>query len=60
MNKAILSVDDEKIILESLKYQLKKNFQDEFILEFAQSGAEAIEIIDELINENIRLVHVVC
>ena len=44
MNKAILSVDDERIILESLKFQLTKNFQNEFILEFAESGIEAIEI----------------
>ena len=59
MNKAILSVDDEKIILESLKYQLTKNFQNEFILEFAESGAEAIEIVDELINDNIELLLII-
>ena len=59
MNKAILSVDDEKIILESLKYQLKKNFQDEFILEFAQSGTEAIEIVEDLVNENIELLLII-
>ena len=59
MNKAILSIDDEKIILESLKYQLTKNFQNEFILEFAESGAEAIEIVDELINDNIELLLII-
>lgn len=59
MNKAILSVDDERIILESLKFQLTKNFQDEFILEFAESGAEAIEIVDELINDDIDLLLII-
>ena len=59
MNKAILSVDDEKIILESLKYQLTKNFQNEFILEFAESGVEAIEIVDDLINDNIELLLII-
>ena len=59
MNKAILSVDDERIILESLKYQLTKNFQNEFILEFAESGVEAIEIVDDLINDNIELLLII-
>ena len=59
MNKAILSVDDERIILESLKFQLTKNFQNEFILEFAESGIEAIEIVDELINDKIELLLII-
>ena len=59
MNKAILSIDDERIILESLKFQLTKNFQNEFILEFAESGIEAIEIVDELINDKIELLLII-
>lgn len=59
MNKAILCVDDERIILESLKYQLNKTFGNDFILEFAESGIEAIEIIDEFINDDIDLLLII-
>ncbi len=59
MKKAILSVDDERIILESLKFQLTKHFQNEFLLEFAESGIEALEIVDELINDNIELLLII-
>jgi len=59
MKKAILSVDDERIILESLKFQLTKHFQNEFLLEFAESGIEALEIVDELINDDIELLLII-
>jgi CheY-like chemotaxis protein len=49
MNKGvILCVDDEKIILNSIESQLTKAFKDEFIIELAESGEEALEILDEL------------
>lgn len=44
----ILCVDDEKIILNSIESQLTKAFKDEFIIELAESGEEALEILDEL------------
>jgi CheY-like chemotaxis protein len=44
----ILCVDDEKIILNSIESQLTKAFNDEFIIELAESGEEALEILDEL------------
>ena len=59
MKKAILSVDDERIILESLKFQLTKHIQNEFLLEFAESGIEALEIVDELINDDIELLLII-
>ncbi len=47
----ILCVDDEKIILNSLKTQLKLLFQNEYEYEFAENGEEALEIIQDLVNE---------
>ncbi len=49
--KIILCVDDEKIILNSLRTQLKLLFQNEFEYEFAENGPEALSIIEELKSE---------
>ena len=60
MNKlAIISVDDEKIILDSLKSQFEINFQDKYLFEFAESAEEAFELIDELIEEGINIILVI-
>ena len=57
--KAILCVDDEKIILHSLKAQMKKHFGDRFQYEFAQSGDEAWEVIEELHEDGVRILIIV-
>ena len=44
----ILCVDDEKIVLDSLKAQLKENFGNRYSYEMAQNAHEALEIIEEL------------
>jgi CheY-like chemotaxis protein len=56
---AILCVDDEKIILTSLTRQLKQVFADNYIYEMAESADEAIEIIEELSNDNINVMVIV-
>lgn len=48
----IICVDDEKIVLDSLRYQLKSSFGDEYMIEIAESGKEALEIIDDLVKIN--------
>lgn len=49
MNKpVILCVDDEKIILESLKAQLRQAFKDAYVYEIAEDADEALELIQEL------------
>ncbi len=53
MNKVILCVDDERIILNSLKYQLRNNFGSKFKYEFAENAIEAMEIIDDLYEEGM-------
>ncbi len=44
----ILCVDDEKIILDCIKTQLKEKYGNSFIYETAESATEALEIIDEI------------
>jgi len=59
INLAILCVDDEQIILTSLELQLKKHFGNQFIYEFAESADEALEIIDDLANNGIKIMLIV-
>ncbi|MEM7757182.1 MAG: response regulator [Cyanobacteria bacterium P01_A01_bin.40] len=56
---AIICVDDEVIILDSLKKQLKRAFGDRFIYEVAENAAEAWEIIEELNEEGIEMIAIV-
>lgn len=56
--KFIICVDDEKIVLDSLKQQLQGKYGNQFIYETAESALEALEIADEMSEneENIVLV----
>ena len=56
---AILAVDDEKIILDSIKIQIEKNFSHKFIFDYADNPEEALEVIDELTKEDISLLLVI-
>jgi signal transduction histidine kinase len=51
----ILCVDDDKVILFALKQQLKRHFQTDYCLETVESGEEAIEIVEELLEMHIDL-----
>jgi len=52
-----LCVDDEKIILDSIKAQLKEKYGNTFLYETAESASEAMEIIDELMaDDEVRLI----
>jgi CheY-like chemotaxis protein len=55
----ILCVDDEIVVLDSLKTQLKKAFDKEYIYEMAESADEALEIIDELDEDEIDILVIV-
>jgi response regulator RpfG family c-di-GMP phosphodiesterase len=57
--KAIVCVDDEHIILESLGEQIKNMFGDEFIYESAENAEEGMEVIQELAEENIEVLVIV-
>ena len=58
-NKIILTVDDEFIILESLKIQLSRILASNFELQMASSGEEALGLIDELHQEGEDLALVI-
>lgn len=58
-HEIIICVDDEKSILEGLQQQLSRAFGDQFILEFAQSGEEALELIEELRQEDMSVAFVI-
>jgi CheY-like chemotaxis protein len=59
MKKNILIIDDELIILDSLKIQLERFLGDDFYIEAASSGEEAIELINEFHADNSNLFLVV-
>lgn len=57
--KAILCVDDEKIILQNLKSQIKKHFGNRYLYEFAESADEAWEVIEELPEDGVQILIIV-
>ena len=58
-NIAILAVDDERIILDSIRMQLEKNFNTKYILEFAESADEALEVVGSLTESGIDILLVI-
>lgn len=57
--RIIICVDDEKIVLESLRGELAGKFKDPYVLEFAESGDEALEVIADLVADGDQLALVV-
>lgn len=55
MKAAIICVDDEWTILRTLGEQLKRNFGQEYEIELANSGAEALSICAELRAEGLEI-----
>ena len=56
---AILCVDDEAIILSSLKEQLRRRFGERYLYETAGNADEAWEVIDELCAADIGILIIV-
>ena len=56
---AILCIDDEAVILDSLKEQLKRKFGDRFIYEVAESVNEAWKVIEELQEDDVEVLAVI-
>lgn len=53
--QAIICIDDEKFILDSLKSELKELCSSKYFIEVAESGNEALEIVDELLEDSIDI-----
>jgi DNA-binding NtrC family response regulator len=56
---AILCVDDEAIILVALKQELRRAFGGEFIYEASMDPAQALDTIDELIADGVRVILII-
>jgi len=50
MRPVIVCVDDEETVLTTIKKQLRFHFKDEFAIEVAESGEEALELLVDLID----------
>lgn len=59
MKTAILSVDDDILVLNALRIQLERHFSDSHILEFAQNVDEAIEVINEISSFGVQLIVII-
>jgi CheY-like chemotaxis protein len=55
----ILCVDDELIVLESLRSQLREAFGDTYLYEIAQDADDALEVINELQDDHINVIVIV-
>ncbi len=51
----ILCVDDEKIVLNGLKEQLKRAMGNDYSIETAEGGEDALEIFEELLEDNYEI-----
>lgn len=56
---AILCVDDERVILDSLKRQLRRRFGNDYVYEMAESADDAWDIMQELVDDDVNVVVVV-
>jgi CheY-like chemotaxis protein len=54
-----LCVDDDKLVLNSLRIQLLRHYQNKHHTEFAQDATEAFEVIEELIKIGVETVLVI-
>ena len=59
IKKAIVCVDDENIILDSLGEQIENMFGGEFLYEYAENAEEGMEVLEELTNDDISVVVIV-
>ncbi|MBD2527608.1 response regulator [Nostoc sp. FACHB-133] len=56
---AILCVDDETVVLESLELELRRAFDNVYLYEFAESAEEALELLQELIEDGIEIIVII-
>lgn len=56
MKGTILCVDDEPVVLHSLKAQLRRRFVDDFHFEMAESVNEALELLEDVYDPESALV----
>jgi len=57
---AILCVDDENIVLKSLKRELHEGLGEAYVIELAQTGTEALDLLNELLEDEYAVAVVLC
>lgn len=55
MPSVILCVDDEHVVLESIRSMLESEFKGKFSIEVASDGQEALELLEELEEEKSKV-----
>lgn len=61
MSKPVfLCVDDERMVLDSLRTQLAAAFGDAYIYERAEDAEEALDVINDLNEEGISVILIIC
>jgi adenylate cyclase len=55
----IICIDDEITILDSLKIQLKKSFNADYLVETALGGEDALELVEELLEDKYEIALVI-
>ena len=56
---AMICVDDETVILETLQEQISRHFGRQFVYEAAESADEALEIIEELDQDGVKILVII-
>ena len=56
----IICIDDEPLILESLKIELRRAIRDNYIVETALDGEDALELLSELLEDGHEVALVIC
>lgn len=59
MRTAILAVDDDKMVLDSIRIQLQRYYASQHLLEFAQDATEGLEVIADLASDGITTLLVI-
>jgi signal transduction histidine kinase len=56
---AIICVDDENVVLESLKEQLKRSFGNEYYIEVAENSEDALSLLEDLQKGSVEVALVI-
>jgi DNA-binding NtrC family response regulator len=59
VKKVIMCVDDERIVLNSLKSLFMRRLGEEFAYEMAEDAEEALALIDELCEEDVKILVII-
>jgi len=57
---SIICIDDERVVLTSLKSQISRYFEEKYNVEIVESAEEALIIIEDLLKENEKIPLIIC